>query len=80
VDFSDALRAARDGRRVRRALWLDSWLRGSWVELVPAHPLPDGRTVAEMLLVGHGGGEPLRQFGGTSYDLAEAQDWEVIPG
>ena len=78
--YEEIMPAVRAGRRARRAIWDDSraarW--GCWLELVPAHPLPDGRIVAEMLLVGYASGL-LRQFGGASFDLAEADDWELLP-
>ena len=78
--YEEIMPAVRAGRRARRADWegpaADAC--GSWLEWVPAHPLPDGRPVAEMLLVGYGEGQPLREFGGTSYDLAEADDWELL--
>ena len=75
--YEDVAPVLRAGGRARRAGWGDGSAAGSWVELVPAHPLPDGRMVAEMLLVGYGDGEPLRQFTGGSLDLAEADDWEI---
>ncbi len=74
--YEEIMPDVRAGRRARSAAWPAE--NGRWLELVPAHPLPDGRMVAEMLMVGYGDGQPLRQFGGTSYDLAEADDWELL--
>ena len=75
--YEDVAPVLRAGGRARRAAWKDSDVAGGWVELVPAHLLPDGRMVAEMLMVGYDGGL-LRQFGGTSFDLLEAGDWEIV--
>lgn len=73
--------AVRAGGKARRPIW--DGPNGAWLETVPAHPLPDGRMVAEMLMVGYdarddGEEQPLRQFGGTPYDLLEADDWELL--
>lgn len=82
VRYEDIAPALRAGGRARRAAWKDdatARMSGCWLELVPAHPLPDGRMVADMLLVAQAGGQLLRHFTGGSFDLAEAQDWELVP-
>jgi hypothetical protein len=73
VDFSDALRAVKAGRRVRRALWaeLDGRI-GSWVELI----LTD--QVGEVLacpVTEPDGSVVMASWGRSDQDIL-AEDWE----
>lgn len=71
MDFSDALRAVKDGKRVRRAVWHDNPDRwGCWVELADVPP------VGDVLLVGYVDGAS-RLFAGANWDLL-ADDWEIV--
>jgi hypothetical protein len=78
MDFSAALLAVKEGKRVTRTVWLDgqtSW-KGAYLELVQVHA-SDGRTVMPVLMVGYLN-EPrvLRPFSGANWDLL-AEDWEI---
>jgi hypothetical protein len=65
MDFSDALRAVKDGRRVRRALWRELDGRaGTWMELVPTDQVPDGAVVMVLFACGE-------------WDIL-AEDWEEL--
>ena len=77
MDFSDALLAVKQGKKVRRRLWADLDGRiGEGIELV--HPLlPDGRPVMPMLLCSKPDGT-MTLFAGSQWDLL-AEDWEVVP-
>jgi hypothetical protein len=75
VDFSDALRAVKEGNAVTRRFWaeLDGKVAAS-MEL--AHPvLPDGRQVAPMLVCRRSNGI-TGPFAGGQMDLL-ADDWEI---
>lgn len=80
MDFSDALRAVRDGKKARRAVWASGrpdW-RGIALELVQVIPANDGRSVMPVLMISYPGNEqPLRPFSGANWDLL-ADDWEIL--
>jgi hypothetical protein len=75
TDFSDALRAVKEGKRVRRALWqeLDGRV-GSWMELVPTDQV--GEVLACPVAVPDGG-TVLLLFTCSQWDLL-AEDWEIV--
>lgn len=78
MDFSDALRAVKDGRKATRAAW------GSFrtergeaaLELVQVISANDGRHIAPVLMIGYPDGT-LRPFAGVNWDLM-AGDWRVV--
>jgi hypothetical protein len=69
VDFSDALREVRIGRRVKRA-------ESDWILSLPRSVLVDGRKISSVLLCEYPNGI-LLTFAGGHIDLL-AQDWEVV--
>lgn len=77
MNFSDALRLVKEGRRVRRALWEErSYAYNAWLELVSVRA-QDGRGVMPVLMVGYPGENGiLRPFSGANWDLL-ADDWEL---
>jgi hypothetical protein len=79
VDFSDALRAVKDGKRVRRVLWRDLGGRvGSWMELARPGPGGDGMRFGEMLVCPRPGSDKARPFACSQWDVL-AEDWELVP-
>jgi hypothetical protein len=80
MDFSDALRHVRAGRKVRRALWaeLDGEV-GFWVELVAIPPLPDGRQFAPMMLIWSESRGEFAPWTGAAGRDGLAGDWELAP-
>jgi hypothetical protein len=76
VDFSDALRLARQGKKIRRRFYAElNGKVGESVELVQP-VLPDGRPVMPMLLCNKPDGV-MTLFAGAQWDLL-ANDWEVV--
>ena len=75
MDFSDALRAVKNGKRVRRALWrqLDG-RAGAWMELMQAGQLGD---VLACAVTGPGTVTTMVLFTGSQWDLL-ADDWEIL--
>ena len=79
VDFSDALKAVKDGKRVRRALWsarsgyLDGYA-GLVAELVQPPQLPDGRPFMPLIVIE--GEDGILRPAVTQYDVL-ADDWEL---
>ena len=77
MDFPAALKAVKDGKRVRRALW--PRLGGQtalWLEMV-SPVLPDGRVMQPQLACPLPDGQ-VAAFTGGSWDLL-ADDWELAP-
>jgi hypothetical protein len=75
MDFADALRAVKDGRKVQRRSWQ---VPGKGWEMEIAQPaLPDGRQVNPLLMCRREDGVMV-PFTGGSWDLL-ADDWEVVP-
>lgn len=73
MDFSDALRAVKDGGRVRRALWRELDGRtGSWLELVPTDQVGE---VLACAVAEPDGGTVMVLFACSQWDLL-AEDWE----
>ena len=73
MDFSDALRAVKDGRRVRRALWRELGGRtGSWVELIRTDQAGD---VLCCPVTEPDGGVVMVPFACDQWDIL-AEDWE----
>ena len=77
MDFTEALTAAKAGKKVRRALWADLPPYGAWMELATA-TTGDGREIMPQLVIGYPGGGILRPFAGANWDLL-ADDWEIAP-
>lgn len=75
MDFSDALRAVKDGRRVRRKLWreLDGRV-GAWLELVTADQVGE---VLACLIAEPDGSVVMRLFACAQWDIL-AEDWEEV--
>lgn len=72
MDFSDALRAVRNGQRVTRALWRDDGhLSAAWLELFPAQA-----QVMDQLMIVYPDGT-RRPFAGANWDLL-SDDWSVV--
>jgi hypothetical protein len=75
VDFSDALRAMKAGKRARRAVWaaggLPPYLEQTWIAL---HDLP--APYGLILMAERGPGDEWWPFAGAHWDLL-ASDWEV---
>ena len=70
MDFSDALRAVRDGKKVTRPLWLELDGRvGSYIELADIPPL------GEVLICQTTTGKAL--FACSQRDIL-AEDWEIV--
>ena len=79
MDFPDALRAIRDGQRVRRPLWTDLGGRvGLWVELARPGPCGNGMRLAEQLVMPMPGGGEASLFECSQQDVL-AMDWELVP-
>lgn len=75
MDFSDALRAVRDGKRSRRALWaggLDGKV-GAWMELAQVDGLGD-----VLICPAPGAGKNAVLFACSQWDIL-ADDWEILP-
>ena len=72
MDFSDALRAVKEGKHVRRAIWEEHYT-GGWLFL-DAVRTADGATYSQ-LLVGFPDGR-TGSFSGANADLL-ADDWEL---
>lgn len=79
MDFSDALRAAKEGKRVRRAIWKPGGERDFaailHIELVSV-AAQDGRECMPQLLCQDPASGILRPFAGANWDLL-AEDWEL---
>jgi hypothetical protein len=79
MDFSDALRAVKDGKKAARAVWASGtrpWY-GATLELVQVISANDGRYAMPVLMVSYPGEEILRPFSGANWDLL-ADDWEIV--
>jgi hypothetical protein len=74
LDFSDALRAMKDGKKVRRAVWDisrdDNW-QGSYAMIVEV-----GGRFDPQIVIGYPDHEILRPFTGGQWDLL-SEDWEI---
>jgi len=80
MDFSDALRAAKEGKRVRRATWkgMRPDRADAWLELRPSLIWKDGLQEEAQLMMCHPGERGvLRPFSGAS-TLLLAEDWEIV--
>jgi hypothetical protein len=78
MDFSEALTALKEGRKVRRAAWSGAGYN-LHVILVPELTVQlqgDEATVMPQLLVMDGDSGMLRPFSGANWDLL-ADDWEL---
>jgi hypothetical protein len=77
VDFPDALRAVKHGKRVRRAVWHPGEGHAGNGFLLLAHvTADDGRECMPQLLVTDASDGILRPFSGANWDLL-AEDWEL---
>jgi hypothetical protein len=75
MDFSDALRAVKDGGRVRRALWRELGGRAdTWLELMPTDQVGE---VLACAVPEPGGGTVMVLFGCSQRDIL-AGDWEEV--
>ncbi|MGP4114003.1 Thoeris anti-defense Tad2 family protein [Streptomyces sp. 4N509B] len=83
MDFSDALRAVKDGARIARRSWIEP---GKYIYRVPPRTttLPDGNSVehsAEYLFYRpHKGEHGLVEPYAPLPDALEADDWYVLDG
>ena len=80
MTFDEILPAVKAGGRARRKAWegIRADWQGSWIEVVQPPPLPDGRTLMPLLMVGYPDeGHVLRPFAGANWDLL-AGDWELL--
>ncbi len=82
MDFSDALRAMKDGKKVQRALWAENPetrfgnIYAMLVEVTfrrgaissPSEP---------QIVIGYPGQDVLRPFAGTQWDIL-SDDWEIV--
>jgi Protein of unknown function (DUF2829) len=66
VDFSDALRAMKDGKKVTRAVWVG-------YAMIMDMPAP----LEPQIVMGYAGKEVLRPFAGSQWDLL-SDDWEIV--
>ncbi len=73
MDFSDALRAVKDGKHVRRPLWDPPDKYGSRLYFSTVHTVA-GATLS-LLLVDYPDGT-VHSFAGSNWDLL-ADDWEL---
>ena len=71
MDFSDALRAVRNGQRATRAIWARPPLDG-WLEL---QSFP-GTQITDQLMIAYPDGT-RRPFAGANWDLL-SDDWSVF--
>lgn len=72
MDFSDALRAMKDGKRVRRAIWSGGAVEG--VMGITTLTTPEGAPVRVMAVYKPDG--RVFAFGGSQWDIL-SDDWEV---
>jgi Protein of unknown function (DUF2829) len=80
MDFSDALKAVKEGKRVRRQTWqrLHPDRAGAWLELSSGYFDEQDRPVdPELMMCFPGEGNVLRSFAGSS-TLLLAEDWEIL--
>jgi Protein of unknown function (DUF2829) len=77
MNFSEALVALKEGKRVYREIWNTErlFLSRLTVELVQPLPLPDGREFTPQLVVFDG--KLLRPFSGANWDILEEDDWRI---
>ncbi len=76
MDFSEALAAAKNGKRVKRTVWTTVF-SGMWMEYALLHA--DGSGHAEPALIVHyQDDEVWHLFAGANWDLM-ADDWELLP-
>ena len=68
MDFSDALRLLRDGKKMRRRVW-----ENSYAELAQLQ-IPDTSTSGQLIIIRHPDGI-LRLFGCAQWDIL-SDDWE----
>ena len=73
MEFEDALRAVKDGKKARRQIWRARGLAG-WLEMVQP-VLSDGRPIMPLLVMTDEAGI-VRPFAGAIWDLL-ADDWEL---
>ena len=73
MDFSDALRGIKAGKRAYRKVWGEAErVSGAWVSLYK----PEDPRVDPVIMVGYPDDEALRVFAGSNWDLL-ADDWEI---
>lgn len=76
MDFSDALRAMKDGQRVRRAFWRESAspVYDAGVAAIMLLTAPSGVTVEQIVVIKPDG--KVRVFASSQWDLL-SDDWEI---
>ena len=75
MDFSDALRAVKNGRRVRRALWRELDGRAAaWMELVPTDQVGE---ILACAVAEPDGGVMMVSWSRADWDIL-AEDWEEV--
>jgi len=77
MDFSDALRAMKDGKKVQRGIWKDQSVFNHfspWAQI--EQPAPGwARTV---VMKSSEPGVPVRLAALSQWDVVEAEDWEIV--
>jgi Protein of unknown function (DUF2829) len=74
MNFGEALQAMKNGKKVRRQLWVDEnapW-RGIYAAIMTM-PAP----FEPQIVVGYPGKDELRPFAGSQWDLL-SEDWEIV--
>ena len=82
VDFSDALRAMKDGKKVQRALWAGNpeTRFGDIYAMIVEVTFRRGTVSSPsepQIVIGYPDQDVLRPFAGTQWDIL-CDDWEII--
>jgi len=77
MDFSDALRAMKDGKKVQRGIWKNQAVFGRfdpWAEI--EQPAPGWAKI--VVIKSNDPGVPNRAATLSQWDVVEADDWEIV--
>lgn len=77
MDFSDALRAMKEGKAVRRAIWGTDVPRLAGASTIIATPQLPGMTLSPQILVVYTDGR-ANPWGCSQWDVL-SDDWELFP-
>jgi len=77
MDFSDALRAMKDGKKVQRALWVENRNIYAMIVEVTFRRGAASSPSEPQIVIGHPGQDVLRPFAGAQWDLL-SDDWDII--